>query len=481
MVVIATPPEGSPSAPRYVRTPAWRFLASLPVDRRLARHDIAGSIAHVEMLGAVGILGPDASGALVGGLRQLSGDITAGRFPWRDDLEDVHTNIEVRLTEQIGPVGAQVHTGRSRNDQIALDERLYLREAVVEVQRGILDLQRALVSAAEGHVDTPLPGYTHLQRAQPVSLAHHLLAHFWRLVRDFDRLTDCFHRANVSPLGAGALAGSSLPLDPVHVARRLGFETTFANSLDAVSDRDYFAELTFDLSLLSAHLSSFGDELVLWSTTEFGFVAPSEALGSGSSLMPHKHNPDVAELARAKSSRVLGSLVALLGLLKSLPLAYNRDLQEDKAAVFSAVDETLQVLESLSAVVPALRFDVEHMAEAAQDPRLIATDLAEYLTTRGVPFREAHEMVASYLETAEGAVDEQTLRAFSPRFGEDVGQVLDSRAVLVRRGTPGGPSPDAVSRQLAHAQDVLGLETYTLSKHAKCAAIVDSILRGDTA
>ena len=481
MALIVASPEGSPSPPRYVRTPAWQFLSSLPVDRRLYRHDIAGSIAHVEMLGDVGVLGSDEAGSLVGGLRALCAEIEAGHFPWRDDLEDIHTNIEVRLTEQLGPVGAKVHTGRSRNDQVALDERLYLREAVAEVQRGMLELQLALVAAAEGHRDTVMPGYTHLQRAQPVSLAHHLLAHFWRLGRDFDRLTDCFHRANVSPLGAGALAGSSLPIDPAQVARRLGFDATFDNSLDAVSDRDYFAELTFDLSLLAAHLSSIGEELVLWSTTEFGFVGPSEALGSGSSLMPHKRNPDVAELARAKAARVMGSLVSLLAMLKSLPLAYNRDLQEDKAAVFSAVDETLGVIEALSAVVPALRFDTERMAAAARDPRMLAADLAEYLVARGVAFREAHETVASYLEVSRGAIDAQSLREFSPWFGADVAGVLDPSVALARRGTAGGPSPDAVAKQLARARDVLGLETYTLSKHAERADVIDAILRAEPA
>lgn len=469
--------EGATPQPRYVRTPAWRFLASLPVDRRLYRHDIAGSIAHVEMLGAVGIVGSDEVASLVDGLRAISAEVEAGQFPWRDDLEDVHTNIEVRLTERLGPVGAKVHTGRSRNDQIALDERLYLRGAIAEAQRGILQLQLALVEAAERHVDTPMAGYTHLQRAQPVSLGHHLLAHFWRLSRDYDRLTDCFHRANVSPLGAGALAGSTLPIDPALVARRLQFDAMFDNSLDAVSDRDYFAEFAFNLSLLAVHLSSFGEELVQWSSTEFGFVEPTDALGSGSSAMPQKQNPDVAELARAKAARILGSLVALLAMLKGLPLAYNRDLQEDKAPMFSAVDEVLQVLEALGGVVPALRFDTGRMAEAARDPRILSADLAEYLVARGVPFREAHDTVASYLAKSGGAIEVASLREFSAGFGADVAGILDPRAALARRGTRGGPSALAVQAQLARARDVLGMEHYSLSKHTEIAEVIDAILK----
>src|SRR5207247_803882 len=327
MAVIAQPPAAAGGAPpSYVKTQAAPFLASLSIDRRLARFDVAGSIAHVEMLGATGILKNEESIALVGGLRRIHEEITSGTFPWREDLEDVHTNVEIRLTEIAGPLGAKVHTARSRNDQIALDERMYLREAICAVQQGVLDLQNALVDLAEAHVETIMPGYTHLQRAQPVTLGHHLLAHFWPLARHHRRLTDCFDRANVSPLGAGALAGSTLPIDPAITARILGFATAFENSIDAVSDRDYFAEFLFDLALLAVHLSSLGEELVLWASTEFGFVHPAPELGSGSSLMPQKRNPDVAELARGKTGRVVGDLVSLLTTLKALPLAYNRDL-----------------------------------------------------------------------------------------------------------------------------------------------------------
>lgn len=470
-------PRGKPEAPpRHVRSPAWRFLASLPVDRRLYRYDLAGSIAHVEMLGACGILPSKDAKALVHGLREICHEIESGEFPWREDLEDVHTNIEARLTELLGPTGARVHTARSRNDQVALDERLWLREAIARVQSGVLQFQSALADLAEHHTETLMPGYTHLQRAQPVTLAHHLLAHFWRLARDFDRLTDAHHRANVSPLGAGALAGTTLPIDPAQVARRLGFAVAFENSIDAVSDRDYFAEFVFDLSLLAVHLSSLGEEIVHWASSEFAFLEPSEDLGGGSSLMPQKRNPDVAELARAKAARVTGDLVSLLSTLKSLPLAYNRDLQEDKAPVFDAANHVLESLEALAGVVPTLRFDVARMADAAGDLRTLATDLAEYLVERGVPFRQAHEATANYLVTSKGKVTAKALREFDARFGKDVGDVLDPRRSLTRRNGSGGPAPEAVRAQLVRVRDLIGLERYSLSKHAESVALIDQIL-----
>ncbi len=477
MTVKRRPKADAP--PRYVESPAWAFLASLPVDRRLYRHDIAGSIAHVEMLGTRGIIPPREAKALAKGLRRIWRDIEAGNFPWRDDLEDVHTNIEARLTESLGRVGGKVHTARSRNDQIALDERLWVREAIYHVQSGILRLQTGIGELAERHVETLMPGYTHLQRAQPVTLAHHLLAHFWRLARDFDRFHDCFHRANVSPLGAGALAGSTLPIDPNYVARRLGFAAVFENSIDAVSDRDYFAEFVFDLTLLAVHLSSLGEELVQWASREFGFLEPSEALGGGSSLMPQKRNPDVAELARAKAARVEGDLVALLSVLKSLPLAYNRDLQEDKAPVFDAAGHVADSLDALSLVVPTLSFNVRRMARAASDPRLLATDLAEYLVARGVPFRQAHEIVAGSLSSG-GAMTAKSLQRYNKKFGKDVRHVLDARASLRQRTTWGGPSPATVKGQIHRAHDVLGLEQYSLSKSAEIIDIVEKILREES-
>ncbi|HTD81992.1 MAG TPA: argininosuccinate lyase [Thermoplasmata archaeon] len=480
MAVIVESKGGAGAAPpSYVQTPAWRFLASLPVDRKLARHDIAGSLAHVGMLGEVGILTVEEAGALAKGLHRIHQEMEAGTFPWREDLEDVHTNVEVRLTEILGPLGAKVHTARSRNDQVALDERLYLREAITAVQQEILRLQLALLDLAEAHAAAPMPGYTHLQRAQPVTVGHHLLAHFWRLSRDHQRLSDTFARANVSPLGAGALAGSTLPIDPVRTAHRLGFAGVFENSIDAVSDRDYFAEFLFDLSLLAVHLSSLGEEIVLWASQEVAFVRPVPELGSGSSLMPQKRNPDVAELARGKAGRVIGDLVSLLATLKSLPLAYNRDLQEDKAPVFDAVDHVLATLDAFASAVSALEFDEARLEKAASDPRILAGDLAEYLVSRGVPFREAHETVARFFRSTEKA-DAKSLRAFDPHFGDDVAGILDVRASLARRTTHGGPSPDAVKAQIARAHDAVGLERYSQSKHAESVELVDRILKEES-
>lgn len=480
MAVTVESKDGAGAAPSYVTTPAWRFLASLPVDRRLARHDVAGSIAHVEMLGECGILTREEATALAKGLRRVWGEIEAGSFPWREDLEDVHTNVEVRLTEILGPLGAKVHTARSRNDQVALDERLFLREAITAVQQEVLRLQIALLDQAEAHASTPMAGYTHLQRAQPVTLGHHLLAHVWRLSRDVRRLSDCYDRADVSPLGAGALAGTTLSIDPAWTARRLGFAAPFENSIDAVSDRDHFAELLFDLSLLAVHLSSLGEEIVLWASAEFGFVRPGAALGSGSSLMPQKRNPDVAELARGKAGRVVGGLVSLLTTLKSLPLAYNRDLQEDKAPVFDAVDQVLATLDALTAAVSALEFDEARLLQVASDPRILAGDLAEYLVGRGVPFREAHETVARFLAGSDDAMTAESLQAFDPRFGADVAGILDVRASLARRAAHGGPAPETVRAQLARAHDAIGLERYSLSKHVESVELVDRILREDT-
>ena len=472
--------EGGAS-PSYVQSPAWRFLASLPVDRRLARYDIGGSLAHVDMLRAVGLLTTEEAGALSIGLRRIYSEILSNRFPWKEDLEDVHTNIEVRLTQELGPLGAKLHTGRSRNDQVALDERLYLREAIVTVEQGLLNLQLALLDLAEAHAETPMPGYTHLQRAQPVTVGHLLLAHFWALARDHRRLADCFDRANVSPLGAAALAGSTLPIDPIRTAKALGFAAPFENSIDAVSDRDYFAEALFDLSLLAVHLSSIGEELVLWASQEFGFVRPTEALGSGSSVMPQKRNPDVAELTRGKTARILGDLVSLLATLKSLPLGYQRDLQEDKGPVFHAFDDVFSTLDALTTAVAGLDFDEARLLAAASDPRLLATDLAEYLVSRGVPFREAHERLARFFAGTTGRVDAKSLRSFDPRFGEDVADLFDVPRALRRRATRGGPSPDAVRAQLVQAHDAIGLGRYAISKHAESVELVDRLLKGDAA
>ncbi len=449
----------APATPLYVQTPAATFLRSLAVDRGLARVDLAGSVAHVEMLASVGILAPGEADTILGGLRQIAREIDAVTFPWRDDLEDVHTNLEVRLTELVGPVGGKLHTGRSRNDQVALDERLFLRESVAGVAHALLRLEDALRTRAEAEVATPMPGYTHLQRAQVVSVAHWLLAHWWRFDRDLDRLFATERRADRSPLGAGALAGSTLPLAPDAVARRLGFAGPVENSLDAVSDRDPLAELLFDLSLTAIHASALGEEIVLFAAREFGFVRRTPALGSGSSQMPQKRNPDVAELVRGKSGRTVGDLVALLVTLKGLPLAYDRDLQEDKAPVLDAVATVTEVVEALAGLVAGLVFDREALGVAARDPELYATDRAEDLVRAGRPFREAHAAVAA---DASGTPP------------------TDPIAALARRSLSGGPAPVAVEVQLRHAEARRAERARSLSSLDRKVGLVEELLKEKT-
>ncbi len=463
-----TPPS---VAPRYVRTPTAGFLRSLDVDRPLARVDLAGSIAHAEMLERIGLLTAAERTALVQGLRAVAREIRDDRFPWRPELEDVHTNVEVRLGELIGPVAGKLHTGRSRNDQVALDERLYLRTAVAEVARPLLRLQEILRRRARAEAKTPLPGYTHLQRAQPITLGHHLLAHYFRVDRDLERLFATVARANVSPLGAGALAGSTLPLDPAYVAGRLGFDRAFENSLDAVSDRDPLVELLFDLALLSIHLSSLGEELVLWASSEFGFVRPTEALGGGSSLMPQKQNPDVPELVRGKAGRIVGHLVGLLTTLKGLPLAYDRDLQEDKAPVLDAVREVATTVAALAEVMDRLEFDPERMAAAADDPRLLATDQAERLVRAGVPFREAHESVGAHL--AQGGDPRELPAAHRGLVGPGP---LDGRSAAQHRRSPGGPGGVALEAQLQLADARYGARFESLSSIDRSNGRIDELL-----
>jgi argininosuccinate lyase len=450
--------------PAYVRTPAAGFLNSLAIDRGLVRFDVAGSIAHVEMLGAVGLLPAPEVTTLVGGLRQVAREAAAGTFRWRDELEDVHTNVEVRLTELVGPVGGKVHAARSRNDQVALDERLYLRATIHAVARQLLELEAALLARAAEERTAPMPGYTHLQRAQPVTVGHWLLAHFWRFERDLDRLLSTAQRADVSPLGAGALAGSTLPIDPAAVARRLGFDRTFDNSIDAVSDRDPLAELLFDLALVSVHASALGDEVVLFASKEFGFLERTPALGSGSSLMPQKRNPDVAELIRGKAGRTIGDLVALLTTLKGLPLAYDRDLQEDKAPVLDSVATVAGVLDALGSLVRDLRFDHERLLAAARDPELYATDVAEDLVRHGMPFREAH-----------GSVGRRYTGPRTVSAPEDAKEG-DPVAALARRSSPGGPSPSSFDSQRARADARLTAHRASLSSLGRKVELIEELL-----
>ncbi len=463
-------------APAYVRTPVATFLNSLPVDRPLVRYDLAGSIAHAVMLGEVGLLTEQEVTTLVGGLRGIAREVDSGTFPWRDELEDVHTNVEVRLTEKVGPLGGKLHTARSRNDQVALDERLYLRAAVAEVAHRLVELEETLCARAAETRETPMPGYTHLQRAQPVTVAHYLLAHFWRFDRDIDRLFATVGRANVSPLGAGALAGSTLGIDPEEVARTLGFDRAFENSLDAVSDRDPFAELLFDLALVAVHTSGLAEEIVLFATKEFGFLERTSALGSGSSIMPQKRNPDAAELIRGKTGRTIGDLVNLLTNLKGLPLAYDRDLQEDKHPVLDSVATLTSVLDTLRGVVTGLTFNGARLREAAADPELLATDVAEDLVGRGIPFRQAHEAVGAHLRAHAGTFSPSEISTL-PGANDATARLLDPASALARRASPGGPGPIAVAHQLETARSRLTARRDSLSSLDRKVGLVEELLK----
>ncbi len=421
---------------------------SLPFDRRMFREDIAGSRAHVRMLASVGLVTEQESDEILAALDSVEAEIAGGTFVFVPSDEDIHTAVERRVTE-LAPAGAKLHTGRSRNDQVATDVRLWTRAAVDEVAALVVRLQRTLLSHAEQAGDAYLPGYTHLQQAQPVALAHHLLAHGWALARDVDRLLDARGRIDVSPLGAGALAGSSLPLDPTLTAADLGFASVFDNSLDAVSDRDFVAEVLFDLSLLAVHLSRVGEELILWASAEFGFIELDDAFSTGSSMMPQKKNPDIAELARGKAGRIIGSLTGLLTTLKGLPLTYNKDLQEDKEPLFDAIDTLRLTLLALDGMVESTRFRTDRMAEAASSPYAAATDLAEWLVARGTPFRDAHAIVGEKVRRAlagEGTLPD--LVEADDRLGPDAAALLEPGVSVTRRTTRGGGSPAAVADQL---------------------------------
>jgi argininosuccinate lyase len=443
---------------------AEAFTASLAFDRRLWPHDIEGSRAWARALHRARLLTEDELAALLRGLDAVQAELADGRFPFRQELEDIHLNIERRLTELAGPVGGKLHTGRSRNDQIALDERLYLREILGLVDRGVRDVQAALLERAEEHLDAPMPGYTHLQRAQPVLLAHHLLAYVFMLQRDRERLADCARRNNVLPLGAAALAGAAFPIDREALARDLGFDAPSANSLDAVSDRDHLIEFLAAGAVLGMHLSRLAADLALWATSEFGFVEFSDAFATGSSIMPQKKNPDVAELIRGKAGRLYGNLMSLLTVMKGLPLTYNSDMQEDKEAFFDTVDTLEAVLRVLPPMLRSLTFRVERMREAAGANYSTATDLADYLVRKGLPFREAHEIVgrvvrhgiANKRELGEMSLEE--LRGFSPLIGADVHAALSVEASLAARAVTGGTAPEAVARAVAAAWRLVGPE-----------------------
>ncbi|MGN6104744.1 MAG: argininosuccinate lyase, partial [Kofleriaceae bacterium] len=433
---------------------AAEMNASVDFDRRLLPHDVAGSIAHAEMLAARGIIGAADLAAITSGLRRVEAQLAAGELAWDDALEDVHMNVEARLIEQIGDAGRRLHTGRSRNDQVATDLRLYARAAADRLIAAIDELRRALLAQARDHVDTLMPGYTHLQRAQPVRLAHHLLAYDAMLARDRGRIADARGRADVSPLGSGALAATTLPIDRARVAGALGFAAVTRNSLDAVGDRDFAIELVAACALAQVHLSRLGEELVLWTSSEFGFARIGEAYCSGSSLMPQKMNPDLAELLRAKSGRSVGAWVTLMTVVKGLPLAYNKDLQETQEPLYDAVETLEASLAVARGMVASLVFDRARLRAAIDQGYLVATELADYLVTRGVPFREAHDIAGHLVRVASGrgvelaqlSLDE--LRAAHPAFEADVASWLDPERAVDRRDVPGGPARTQVIAEL---------------------------------
>ena len=439
------------------------FTASVAFDKRLYRQDIAGSIAHARMLHKVGVLSEVECGAIVKGLEAIRGDIERGDFAWSVALEDVHMNIEARLTERIGAAGKKLHTGRSRNDQVATDIRLYLRDGIDALDAEIRRLQDGLLTLAEREADTILPGFTHLQVAQPISFGHHLLAWFEMLVRDRARLRDCRRRVNVMPLGAAALAGTSYPIDRSYTAQLLGFEAVAENSLDAVSDRDFAIEFAAAAALVMTHLSRFSEELILWSSAQFDFVSLPDRFCTGSSIMPQKKNPDVPELVRGKSGRVVGDLVALLTVMKGQPLAYNKDNQEDKEPLFDALDTVTACVRAYADLVPAIEPRRDNMYRAARRGYATATDLADYLVRKGVPFRDAHEMVGKAvrygLEQGKdlAAMELQELRKFSAAIGEDVYKVLTLEGSVALRDHVGGTAPRqvraAISRARARVQE----------------------------
>lgn len=421
---------------------------SLPFDQRMFREDIAGSQAHVRMLCDVGLFTEAERDGVLAALDTVGHEIESGSFDFQVNDEDIHTAVERRVTE-LDPAGAKMHTGRSRNDQVATDLRLWTRSAIDEVLELIERLQRTLLTHAEQAGDAYLPGYTHLQQAQPVALSHHLLAHGWALARDAERLVDARKRTNVSVLGAGALAGSSLPLDPEKSAAYLGFDAVFENSLDGVADRDFVAEVLFALSLLGVHLSRIGEEWILWASTEFGFVTLDDGFSTGSSMMPQKKNPDIAELARGKAGRLIGHLTGFLTTLKGLPLTYNKDMQEDKEPLFDAVDTVRLTLLALDGMISTTTFNTEAMAAQAASPYAAATDLAEWLVAQGLPFRDAHAVVGEKVRRAlagEGSLRE--LVAADPQLGAEAAALLEPGVSVTRRTTRGGGSPAAVADQI---------------------------------
>jgi argininosuccinate lyase len=432
-----------------------RYSESISFDWRLWRQDIEGSIAHSAALLAAGLISAEEREKIVAGLREIGAEIEAGTFAFKVELEDIHMNIEAELTRRIGDAGAKLHTARSRNDQVALDLRLYLRTECMEITEALRGMQRALVALGERHREVIIPGYTHLQRAQPVFFAHHLLAYVEMFQRDLERVADARKRIDVLPLGSGAIAGSTILLDRELVARELGFPAITQNSMDAVSDRDFAVELVAALALVAVHLSRLSEDVILWASSEFHFITIGDAFTTGSSLMPQKKNPDVAELTRGKSGRVIGNLTALLTVLKGLPMTYNRDMQEDKEPVFDSVDTVEAALTIFAAMLDTVQVNAAACASAVADPMLLATDLADYLVHRGIPFRKAHECIGKAVALCQQRgceLPQLTLadyQAISPAFAADVFDMLRLEKSMAARQAIGAPSPDNVAAQLA--------------------------------
>ena len=438
-----------------------RYTASIGFDRRLAEFDIQGSLAHAQMLSAVGIISSTDLASIERGMDKIRREIRSGRFIWLLELEDVHLNIEKRLTTLIGDAGKRLHTARSRNDQVATDVRLYLRTSIDDIMRCIKAMQQALLDLAEKHADTVMPGFTHLQVAQPISFGHHLLAYFEMLQRDVERLVDCRKRVNKLPLGAAALAGTSYPIDRKLVAQKLGFDGICENSLDAVSDRDFAIEFCACAALIMTHLSRLSEELILWMSPSFGFIDLADRFCTGSSIMPQKKNPDVPELVRGKTGRINGHLVALLTLMKAQPLAYNKDNQEDKEPLFDTVDTLTDTLRIYADMMTGIRVNQEAMRSAAMKGYATATDLADYLTKKGLPFRDAHEAVAQAVRFAEkkncdlSGLTLTELRKFSPKIKQDIYAVLTLEGSLKSRNHPGGTAPSQVRIAIRRARKKL--------------------------
>lgn len=440
------------------------FNASIVFDKRLYKEDIRGSIVHAKMLGKNGLISQQEVDSIVEGLENILKDIEADKFDFSVALEDIHMNIEKRLTDKIGQAGARLHTARSRNDQVALDLHMYMKKEVAEIGQLLIDFQTALVDLADKHKETIMPGYTHLQRAQPVTFAHHILAYFQMLTRDFRRLTGVWSGADIMPLGAGALAGTTLPIDRQFVAQELNFEAIYGNSMDAVSDRDYILELLSFASILMSHLSRLSEEIILWSSTEFAFIELDDAYATGSSMMPQKKNPDIAELVRGKTGRVYGHLLALLTVIKGLPLTYNKDLQEDKEGLFDTIDTVKFSLVVYKSMMETLTVDKEKMLAAVYKDFSNATDLADYLVKKGLPFRNAHEVVGKSVQyaiengkmLADMTLDEY--KQFSDLFTDDLLEMIEPKVCVANRDCYGGPSPKQSTVQISLAKKVLEQE-----------------------